>query len=108
MLVALAPVVVVLILISVAVDPMHEHANAAIVAAADSGAHGRGVVADARRRALRNKDQIALGIGGDRMRARGLRYRLDQHARAIDHAKPRRLFRRDVATRGDAGFSGPV
>src|SRR6476659_8983928 len=99
--VTLAPVVVVaVVVILVAVDLMREHANAAIVAAADPGtcapesivggpcgiaAVAHPVARHAFRRRLWDKDQVALGIRRHRVRARGLRNGLDQHARSVDH-----------------------
>src|SRR2546422_8404375 len=76
------------------IDMMHVNGDAAVGAAADSLAHGRGIAAGADypdRRRLRDEDEVALGIGRHRVRAGRLRDGLDQDAGPVDYAEHGRL-----------------
>src|SRR5437667_2984075 len=91
-----AVLVPVIIVVAVTVDMMHINGDAAVGAAADSLAHGRGIAAGADypdRRRLRDEDEVALGIGRHRVRAGRLRDGLDQDAGPVDHAEHCRLGR---------------
>src|SRR5882672_3152683 len=89
---------------------MHINGDAAVVAAADSRAHGRRVTTGTDHHSrchLRDKDAVALGVRRHRVRVLRLRDLLYEEIRIrIDHAKRGTAGRSWTARRFSAGPAG--
>src|ERR1700755_1068725 len=96
MIVIMIMIMIMIIVVVAALDVVMVDRDTSVRGAADALAHGGGIAADTddrNRSNLGNEDQVALGVGRDRMRAGRLRDLLDQRVcLGVDHAEHGRLL----------------